>query len=76
MAWREVKVMFIPKPGKSDYTEAKAYSPISLLSFLLKTMAKFVDRHIRDDVLKEHPIHQNQHAYQTGKSTELHFTMW
>jgi hypothetical protein len=29
-AWRQVKVTFIPKPGKLDYTEAKAYRPISL----------------------------------------------
>jgi hypothetical protein len=34
-AWRQVKVTLIPKPGKIDYTEAKAYRPISL-SFILK----------------------------------------
>jgi hypothetical protein len=43
---------------------------MSLLSLLLKTMEKLVDRHIRDGVLKIHPLHRNQHAYQTGKSTE------
>jgi hypothetical protein len=63
-------VTFIPKPGKLDYTEAKAYRPISLSSFLLKTIEKLVDRHIRDGTLKIHPLHQNQHAYQIGKSTE------
>jgi hypothetical protein len=35
--WRLVKVTFISKPGKIDYTEAKAYRPISLSLFLLKT---------------------------------------
>jgi hypothetical protein len=63
-------VTFIPKPGKFDYTEAKAYRPISLSSFLLKTMEKLVDRHIRDRVLRIHPLHRNQHVYQIGKSTE------
>jgi hypothetical protein len=29
-----------------------------------------MDRLIRDRALKEYPLHQNQHAYQTGKSTE------
>jgi hypothetical protein len=29
-ACRQVKVTFIPKPGKLDYTEAKAYGPTSL----------------------------------------------
>jgi hypothetical protein len=28
--WRQVKVTFILKPGKLDYTKAKAYHPISL----------------------------------------------
>jgi hypothetical protein len=69
-AWRQVKVTFIPKPGKLDYTEAKAYRPISLSSFLLKTMEKLVDRHIRDGALRAYPLHRNQHAYQKGKSTE------
>jgi hypothetical protein len=66
MAWRQVKATFIPKPRKSHYTEDKAYRPISLSSFLLKTMEKLVDRHIRHSVLK----HQNQHECQIGKSTE------
>jgi hypothetical protein len=69
-AWRQVKVTLIPKPGKRDYNEAKAYRPISLSSFLSKTMEKTVDRHIRDSALKKYPLHRNQHAYQIGKSTE------
>jgi hypothetical protein len=63
-------VTFIPKPGKLDYIEAKAYCPIRLSSFLLKTMEKLVDGHIRDGTLKKYPLHRNQHAYQLGKSTE------
>ena len=50
-AWKQVKVTFIPKPRKAKYTEAKAYRPISLLSFMLKTMEKLVQRHIRDKIL-------------------------
>ncbi|CAK1593923.1 unnamed protein product [Parnassius mnemosyne] len=38
--WREVKVTFIPKPGKSNYTDPESYRPISLTSFLLKTMCE------------------------------------
>jgi hypothetical protein len=59
MAWRQVRVTFIPKPGKLDYTEAKAYHPISLSPFLLKTMEKLVDRYIRDGALRIHPLHQS-----------------
>jgi hypothetical protein len=51
--WRQVKVTFIPKPGKLDYTEAMAYRLTSFYFFLLKTMEKPVDRHIGDSALKE-----------------------
>jgi hypothetical protein len=60
MAWTQVKVTFIPKPRKLDYTKAKAYLPITLSSFLLKTMEKLVDRHTKDGALRIHPVHQNQ----------------
>jgi hypothetical protein len=56
MSWRQLKVTFIPKPGKLDYTEANDYLPISLLSFLLKIMEKLEDRHIRDSALKKYPL--------------------
>jgi hypothetical protein len=36
-------------------------------------MEKLTDRHIRDSALKSYPLHQNQHAYQIGKSTKTAF---
>jgi hypothetical protein len=62
--------MNIPKSRKAKYTEAKAYHPISLSSFMLKTMEKLVDRHNRDEILGLCHLHWNQFAYQPGKSTE------
>jgi hypothetical protein len=38
MAWCQVKVVFIPKPRRDTYCRLKDYKPISLTSFLLKTM--------------------------------------
>jgi glycyl-tRNA synthetase (class II) len=70
MAWRQVKVTFIPRPGKLDYTEALAYRPISLSSFILKTMEKLVNRQIRDGALRIYLLHENQFAYQRDKTTE------
>lgn len=69
-AWREVTIVFIPKPGKTSYDQAKSFRPISLTSFLLKTLERLVDRHIRDGALACMPVQQSQHAYQTGKSVE------
>lgn len=69
MNWRQVRAIFIPKAGRpSDL--AKSFRPISLMSFILKTLEKLVDRHIRDGVLVNRPLHQDQYAYTTGKSTE------
>jgi hypothetical protein len=41
--WRQVKVVFIPKPGRDSYDRPKDYRPISLTSFLLKTMERLID---------------------------------
>ena len=70
IAWRTSKVIFIPKPGKTTYTQAKSFRPICLTSFLLKTLERLVDRYIRDGALVHYPLHPNQHAYQAGKSVE------
>ena len=43
-------MVFIPKPGKL-LSQAKSLRPISLMSFVLKTLEKILDRHIRDGVL-------------------------
>jgi hypothetical protein len=50
--------MFIPAPGKVNYTQAKAYCPISLLS-LQKTMQKLVARNIKDETLGHIPYIYN-----------------
>lgn len=70
-SWRVGRVVFIPKPGRDTYAKAKSFRPISLTSFLMKTLEKLIDRHIRDEVLRDTPLHRNQHAYQSGKSCEL-----
>jgi Reverse transcriptase (RNA-dependent DNA polymerase). len=61
---------FLPNLGKLSYTEANAYRPICLSTFLLKTLKRLVGRHIRDDVWEKNPLHIKQHAYQSGKSTD------
>ena len=68
--WRRVRVVFIPKPGKDDYSLAKSFRPISLTSFMLKSLERVVEKHIRVGVLPRSPLSRNQHAYQSGKSCE------
>ena len=65
--WCQVKVVFIPKPGKNSYTGTRDFRHLSLTSFLLKTMERLVDRYMRDGALALRQLHTNQHAYQAGK---------
>jgi hypothetical protein len=68
--WQQVKVVFIPKPGRNSYSGPRDYRPISLTLFLLKTMERLVDRNLRDEALALVPLHPNQRAHQAGKSVE------
>ena len=69
-AWRKAKVIFIPKPGRQDYTLPKSYRPISLTSFLLKTLERLSEKEIRETALSKQPLHPNQHAYIQERSME------
>jgi ribonuclease HI len=66
---RDAKIVFIPKAGKRDPEQPKSYRPISLTSFLLKTMEKLIDTHLKETVFQIKPLHKMQFAYQSGKST-------
>ena len=67
--WRQTKVIFIPKPGKDDYTLPKSFRPISLSNYLLKTLERLVCWRM-DKCLLRNPIHSNQHGFSKGKCTE------
>lgn len=70
MRWREAKVVFIPKAGRGCHEGAKDFRPISLTSFLLKTLERLVDRFLKEGPLRDYPLEEGQHAYREGKSTE------
>ncbi|KAL6418797.1 hypothetical protein ACFW04_014237 [Cataglyphis niger] len=59
--------------GKTCCTSAKDFSPISLTSFLLKTLEMLFETYLRDAVLEQHPLHGNQHTYGMGFSTGTAF---
>ena len=68
--WRTSKVIFIPKVGKDDYSQPRSWRPISLMSFLFKTLERLILWHLEETVLKESNFHKNQHAFRKGRSTE------
>jgi ribonuclease HI len=69
LEWCKARVVFIPKPGKPDYTSPKAFRPISLTNYLLKGVEKLT-RWKMDEMLALHPIDSHQHGFRKGYSTE------
>ena len=67
--WCKARVVFIPKPGKPDYTNPKAFRPISLTNYLLKGLEKLTRWKV-DEMLAFHPISPQQHGFRKGYSTE------
>ena len=68
-AWRKVLVTYIPKAGKRPSNQPRSFRPISLSSFLQKTMERIIENYIKQEILSRYPLHDNQFAYQQGKST-------
>jgi hypothetical protein len=63
MSWRESRVIFIDKPGKTDKAHPRSFRPISLISFLFKTLERVVLFHLDEDCIKKKPLHNKQHAF-------------
>ena len=70
LKWRKSRVVFLPKPGKESYELASAWRPISLTSFLLKTLERMLDWYIRKPPLIGRLVKYNQFAYLKNVSTE------
>jgi len=68
--WREARVIFIPKPGKSDYTQARSFRPITLSSFVGKVFERLLLWWLNDTSLAIRPLSQHQHAFRRKRSTE------
>ena len=69
-SWRTGNVIFIPKEGKSDYSDPKAFRPITLTSFIFKTLEKATAWHLDVTALKNNPLHTRQFAFRMGKSVD------
>ncbi|XP_070068090.1 uncharacterized protein [Drosophila takahashii] len=54
---------------RSGHILAKDFRPISLTSFLMKTLDRMIDIHIRENTEKQH-LSNAQLAYRKGRSTE------
>ena len=68
-SWKNSTIIFIPKPGKTTYTDPKSYRPISLSKYLLKALEKLCVWNT-EEILETNPLSTQQHGFQRGKCTE------
>jgi hypothetical protein len=76
MLWRSSDIIFLPKPGKEDYTDRRAFRPISLMPFLFKTLEQLSKWHLEQHAT---PLHKDQHAFRKGHCTKnalSHMIVW
>jgi hypothetical protein len=50
--WRNSDVVFIDKPGKKDLENPRSFRPISLMSFVYKTLEKLVAMDLEENAFK------------------------
>jgi hypothetical protein len=67
---RTSDVIFIDKPGKTDLENPRSFRPISLMSFVYKTLEKVVAMDLEENVFKDNPMHEDQFGFVKGRSTE------
>jgi ribonuclease HI len=72
--WRKSNVVFIPKPGKDNYSNVRSFRPISLSNFIFKALERVVLWHLEATALVRNPLNKNQNAFRKGRSTETALT--
>ena len=69
-SWRQSKVVFIPKTGKGTYDDPKSMRPISLTSFIFKSLERLNHWEALDVHRVSDKMHEMQFAFRKNKSTE------
>ncbi|XP_020297442.1 uncharacterized protein LOC109861980 [Pseudomyrmex gracilis] len=67
-AWSGTRVVFIPGPGRNGYISSKDFRPISLTSFVFKTLERLIDGFLKNGPLLTYPLASSQYAYKEGRS--------
>ena len=69
-AWKEGTDIFLSKPGKESYFEAKSFHMITLTSFVLKWLERLTLYHINEDNNRQAKVSASQYGLRAGVSTE------
>jgi hypothetical protein len=68
-------LIFIDKPGKTDFEKTRSFKPISLMSFVYQNPEKVVAMELEQNAYKENPMHEEQFGFVKGRSTERMSTL-
>ena len=61
--WRSSRVVYIPKEGKSDYTQVRSFRPISLMKTFFKVFERLILWRVLETSLKDQPMSESQHGF-------------
>ncbi len=67
--WRKQQVAFIPKPAKKDYSNPRSFRPVTLASFVFKSLEKLVLEQVEKKLGMEY-VGKNQHGFRKGRSCD------
>ena len=70
MAFKEGTGIFLPKPVKESYFEAKSFRMITLTSFQQKWLKRLILYHINEDNNVQAKLSASQYGFRAGVSTE------
>ena len=70
LVWKVGTRIFLPKPGKESYFEAKSFRMIILTFFQLKWLERLVLYHIDEDNDVQAKLSASQYGFHAGVSTE------
>ena len=68
-AWKEGTGIFLPKPEKESYFEAKSFHMVAFTSFLLKWLERLFLYHINEDNNVPAKLSASQYGFRAGVST-------
>lgn len=68
--WRDCELILIPKGGKRDKKDPRAYRPISLMSFTYKAFERLCGWELEESYFSKKPLLKQQHAFRKGQSTD------
>lgn len=69
-SWKTSRGVIIPKEGKDDYTNPRAYRIISLTSNIQKLLERLILDYLEKDALVDTKLTKNQFGFRKRKSTE------